>query len=321
MAGTVRRVGVVGVGLAVVFGAAYAMGAVATPLERGTPDHGMDDGHAASHADGPAGGLDAPAGLAVSAAGYSFVPAVTTLERRGDATFRFAIVGPTGRPLTAYEPVHTKDLHLIVVRRDLSGFQHVHPTRDAAGTWSVPLDLSRAGTYRAYADFQPAGRASSLTLGVDLQVPGRFDVVALPAPKVTATVDGFDVTLRGTPVAGTASDLTFTVERDGEPVKDLDPYLGAFGHLVSLRTGDLAYLHTHPLADAQPGKLGGPEVTFMTEFATAGTYRLFLDFSVGGTVRTAEFTLAVGTTAGAPPPAGPPHEAAPEDHHATNHVH
>ena len=47
------------------------------------------------------------------------------------------------------------------MRRDLAGFQHVHPARGADGTWRVPLDLPAAGTYRVFADFAPAdhGRA------------------------------------------------------------------------------------------------------------------------------------------------------------------
>ena len=57
--------------------------------------------------------------------------------------FRFTVTGPDGDPETDYVRTHTKELHLIVVRRDLSAFQHVHPVRAADGSWSVPLDLPR----------------------------------------------------------------------------------------------------------------------------------------------------------------------------------
>ena len=60
--------------------------------------------------------------------------------------------------------------------------------------------------------------------------------------------------------------LTATVSRDGEPVTDLQPYLGAYGHLVALRDGDLGYLHVHPEGDTGPG----PEIAFGTEFPSAG---------------------------------------------------
>ena len=181
------------------------------------------------------------------------------------------------------------------MRRDLSGFQHVHPTMSGDGTWSVPLAVAAAGQYRVFADFRPAARDQSLTLGVDVPAAGAYEPRPLPAPARTAEVDGYRVELSGDLVPGTASRLTLRVTRDGAPVTDLQPYLAAYGHLVALREGDLAYLHVHP--DGAPGDgrtAAGPDVTFHAEVPSAGTYRLYLDFRHGGTVRTAEFTAVAG---------------------------
>ncbi|MDG9427141.1 hypothetical protein OLF90_10715, partial [Streptococcus pneumoniae] len=76
----------------------------------------------------------------------------------------------------------------------------------------------------------------------------------------------------------------------------------AYGHLVALRTSDLAYLHVHP--DGYPGDgvtPAGPAITFYANMPSAEDYRLFLDFKHGGVVRTAEFTLTAdnATTSGA----------------------
>ena len=86
-----------------------------------------------------------------------------------------------------------------------------------------------------------------------------------------------------------------SVSKGGRPVTTLQPYLGAYGDLVALRTGDLAYLHTHVVgtAGAADDDTGGPDLAFATTFPTAGTYRLFLDFRAGGVVRTAAFTVEV----------------------------
>ncbi|GAA4560405.1 hypothetical protein GCM10023097_74590 [Streptomyces collinus] len=46
--------------------------------------------------------------------------------------------------------------------------------------------------------------------------------------------------LDGDATPGRASDLTLTVTKDGKPVRNLQPCLGAYGHLVALRSGDLA---------------------------------------------------------------------------------
>jgi hypothetical protein len=231
-------------------------------------------------------------GLAISDSGWTLRPADTSLPAGRDVPYRFTIGGPGGAPETSYVQTHTKDLHLVVVRRDLSTFQHLHPTRAADGTWSAPLDLD-AGVYRVLADFRPTGADHQLVLGADLLVPGELEPVDLPAPRATSTTtDGYTVALHGTPVAGHASDLVLSVSKGGRPVTTLQPYLGAYGHLVALRTGDLAYLHTHPAGEVDDDT-GGPDIAFATTFPTAGTYRLFLDYMAGGVVRTAAFTVEV----------------------------
>ena len=88
--------------------------------------------------------------------------------------------------------------------------------------------------------------------------------------------------------AGRESELEFAVTRDGEAVRT-EPYLGAGGHLVALREGDLGYLHTHP---AEHGD-DGAAVPFETAFPSAGRYRLFFQFKHQGAVRTAAFTREV----------------------------
>ena len=275
-------------GLAAVFAAALGVGKVAGPSDDAPPAMGHAAETAHGGTDTPHGGGDeaqhVPGGLQVAEGGYRFTP-ITGLG--GEEPFAFQIIGPDGKPVTQYTPTHEKPLHLIVVRRDLSGFRHVHPVLAADGTWSIPLPVRAAGQYRAFADFQPAGRDEGLTLGVDLPVSGDYRPAPLPAPARSATVGEYTVTLDGELTPGTASKLTLTVHRNGEPVTDLEPYLGAYGHLVALRAGDLAYLHVHPdEASITPG----PRITFFAEVPSAGDYRLYLDFQHAGQVRTAEFT-------------------------------
>jgi hypothetical protein len=298
-------------GLAVVFSAALGLGNLAGPsAPRESADGAAHSGaghDSAGHdsADQSAGqGAGMPAGLQVTQDGYRLQPISDALATGAPQPFAFRILGPDGAPVTRYTTSHDKDLHLIVVRRDLSGFQHVHPVLDAGGVWSIPLAVPAAGQYRVFADFQPAGRAQGLTLGADVPAPGDYRPRALPAAARTATVDGYTVTLDGDLQPGSSSKLTLSIVKDGVPVTDLQPYLGAYGHLVALRDGDLAYLHVHP--DGAPGDgrtTAGPRVTFYAEVPSDGSYRLYLDFRHAGKVRTAEFTAVAGTPAAAP--AGP----------------
>jgi hypothetical protein len=192
------------------------------------------------------------------------------------------------------------------------------------GTWSIPLAVPAAGQYRIFADFQPAGHPDGLTLGADIPAPGDYQPTPLPAPARTATVDGYTITLTGDLTAGGSSKLTLSVSKDGRPVTDLQPYLGAYGHLVALRDGDLAYLHVHP--DGTPGDgrtQAGPDVVFHAEVPSAGAYRLYLDFQHAGKVRTAEFTAVTGgLSSAAPQPSAAAAVPSPSPaHDADGHTH
>lgn len=287
---TAAKLSAYGAALALVAAGAWAIGSTVGPVSSvGGEDAGHRDTHSGTMAE--AATTEEPGGLASSRGGYTLAPTSTTLTTGTQTPFTFRIIGPDGAALTAFDVEHEKRMHFIVVRRDTTGFQHVHPELAADGTWSVPLSVADAGSYRAFADFKPAGAAAT-TLGVDLVAPGDFRPVQY-APSKTATVDGYEVRLDGDLTPGRTSKVTVTVTKDGRPVTDLQPYLGAYGHLVALRGGDLAYLHVHP--DGMPGDgktTAGPEVTFFAEVPSAGTYRLFLDFQHAGKVRTAEFTVA-----------------------------
>lgn len=258
-----------------------------------------------------------PTGLTATDGGYTFLPEATSLPSGKNVGVTFRIMGPDGRPVTKYETTHDKDLHLIAARRDMAGFQHVHPTLEASGVWHTHLDLS-PGPWRLFADFKPVG-ADDLTLGTDVSVTGDYHPQPLPAPSKTTTVDDYTVTLTGDLSAGSSSKLTLSVSRGGVPVSDLQPYLAAYGHLVVLRSNDLAYLHVHP--EGTPGDgvtKPGPDVIFYATTPSTGTYRMFLDFQHNGVVRTAEFTATAADFSPSPAEAAPPPEPAgaqPGGHH------
>jgi len=294
MSVTVKLVGFL-VALAAVFGGAVGIGRAVGPVDAspaanhgdmgGEGEHDMDDmGMAESDA------ASIPKGLMVSQNGYSFRLDQARVSPGTAVPVSFTIEGPDGRPVTEYVEEHEKELHLIAVRRDFSGFQHVHPVRAEDGTWSTTLDLT-AGQWRLFADFKASG-AEAVTLGNDLAVRGGYRPAAPVAEARTATVDGYTVTLDGELTPGEEARLTLSVTRDGAPVTDLEPYLGAYGHLVALRSGDLAYLHVHPEGTPGDGETEpGPDVVFFTEVPSPDAYHLYLDFKHEGVVRTAAFTV------------------------------
>jgi hypothetical protein len=263
-------------GLAVLFGGAALAGGAVGPLR---DDTAAPERHGGDMAAMPA---QAVRGLAVSQDGLTLRMARADVRPGRPFTLAFRIVDRDGRTVRDFDVEHTKRMHLIVVRRDMTGFQHLHPTQRPDGSWSVPATLRDAGSYRVLADFSVDGKPR--TLGDDLTVDGTVRSRELPPPVGRTEVDGMRVTLtRGAAKAGSESELGFTVTRDGKAVR-VEEYLGAGGHLVALRQGDLAFLHVHPDED---------RLSFTATFPSAGRYRLFLQFQVDGRVHTAAFTQEV----------------------------
>src|SRR3954454_17493647 len=272
--------------LIVLFATGMVAGKLIDPAAPGGEAEADAHGAAAMDEHGAMAAADPVRGLAVAEHGLRVVVEDPELRRGAEAPLRFRIVDERGATVRDFDVEHTKRMHLIVARRDLTGFQHLHPEMAADGTWSTPLELNEAGSYRLFADFSHDGEAT--TLASDLGVDGPADLVPLPAPRPTAVSDGgYDVRLdSGAARAGDEAELRFTVTKDGRPVAT-EPYLGADGHLVALRDGDLAFLHVHPTDAA------GDSIGFEATFPTTGAYRLFLQFRVDGKVQTVAFTQEV----------------------------
>jgi hypothetical protein len=232
--------------------------------------------------------------LAASDQGYAFAPTADSVAADG---FGFRIVGPDGKAVTAFEPEQTKLMHFYLVRSDLTGFQHVHPTLAADGTWTAPTKAAAPGTYRAYASFVAKGadgKPVPLTLSKQVTAPGTAADQPLPAASPAAEVDGYTVTVDGSKLmAGMAAPLKVSVAKDGKPVTDLEPDLETYAHLTGFHAGDLAMAHLHPEGGPAMTPTGGPDLEFEATLPKPGQWRMFLQFQTGGTLHTAAVTLNV----------------------------
>jgi hypothetical protein len=216
--------------------------------------------------------------------GYTFKP-VTVPTNTGPSTLTFQIDGPGGTPIKDAVVEQTKKLHLIVVRSDLTGYQHIHPDINANGLWTVPFELPRAGRWHLIADVTPV-EGERIVLGTDIRIAGGGDDQPLPVASTAVDVDGYTVTMLGS-LTATTSAVDFTIEKDGAPATGVTAYLGAGGHLVALDSTTLAYTHLHPQSDA------GSLLQFDAAVPKTGTYRLYLQFATGDIVHTAELTADV----------------------------
>jgi len=229
---------------------------------------------------------EGPGGLAVSSQGYVLRPRITRFIAGEYENFRFTIFSSNGRPVTNFVRRGDRQMTLVVVRRDMSGYQHLYPVMDRDGTWTVPLDLEEPGSYRAFAEFLPGTAKIPVTLGVDLDAPGFFEPGPISKESTAADIDGYTVIWTGNLIAGTVSRVWIHVMRDNLPVTDLDPILGGGARLVILREGDLAYLNARPVE----GPRQDTATDFDVEVPTVGYYRMFFEFQHHGQLRTVEFT-------------------------------
>lgn len=254
-------------------------------------------------------------------------------------------------PVKEFDRVHDKLMHLIVVSKDLSTFLHIHPEQKDDGSFVISATLPKAGPYKLYTDYTPKGRkqevpswefnvsgsgalSSTASLTPDEPKDGWVVKTALahdegkkPA-KDAAQYQIAAMAMPAEPKAGAPAMLHFQVrDREGKPVRDLEPYLGAMGHAVVLSADTTHFLHSHPMeggmgahgghahgdhdghgeqgalksttpAHAKPEKKGGPDVMFHTTFPVAGLYKAWGQFMHKGKIISASFVVRVSGTGG-----------------------
>jgi hypothetical protein len=214
------------------------------------------------------------------------------------ARVRFSVRDPhTRATVRRFELVHERVFHLFIVSQDLEYFAHIHPTLRRDGSLDVDVELPRPGVYQLIADFLPAGGAPQLVQKsiVTAGYTGALVATPHPAPDLADKIVGgtrVKLTLPE-PLAGREQLVTFDLQdaATGAPVTDLQPYLGAAGHLL-LVSADLAIAaHSHPVADMSAQ--GGPTVVFQILFPRAGDYKVWVQFQRRGEVLTAAFTVPV----------------------------
>ncbi len=207
----------------------------------------------------------------------------------------FTIHDPRGMPVKNLEIVHEMPLHLLMVSKDLSWYAHEHPTPGEDGTFTLSFTFPQAGEYRLYHDFTPA-QVGQQVVQATLTVPGPAPATVPLTPDAgdAKQVDGYTVSLDAGPriTTGDATTMTYTILKDGSPVDNLEPYLGAMGHLVIISQDLTQFVHSHPLSETGAGARG-PKVTFQAHFKAPGLYKGWGQFQRAGKVFTVPFTFTV----------------------------
>jgi hypothetical protein len=223
---------------------------------------------------------------------------VTLLPRVGGGASGLQLVvrdPDTGEPVTRFIDVHERKLHLFILSRDLAQFAHVHPEPRQDGGFDLRHELA-AGQYMIVADFLPAGGTSQLVHRA-VVTRGYARPLFTPSPEIVSVppeliVDGLRIRMEApSPSARRETTMRFHVSDavSGQPMTDLEPYLGAPGHLLIVNQDVTTVIHGHPEGPSTTG----PIVTFTPVLPGPGRYKLWAQFQRRGAVVTAAFVIDV----------------------------
>jgi hypothetical protein len=200
------------------------------------------------------------------------------VDRSGDG-LKIRISDAKG-PVTDFDAVHEKTMHLIVVSKDLKSFAHVHPELAADGTFELKR-VPFSGDLRLFADFAPKGKGAQV-LSFDWKQGGKREAApdkVLVAAKLSP--------VKGAWRAGRTQEVAL---EGGAPLKDLEPYLGAMAHLVMIHEDAATYVHAHPLDDPT-------RIVFLARPPKAGKYRAWVETQSKGQVYRQSFDVEVPANA------------------------
>ncbi len=229
-------------------------------------------------------------------------------------TLTFRIEDQESVVLKDFDTVHERLLHLIIIRKDISNFQHLHPSFDTIkGEFSIDrVNISSDGDYRIYADFTPSnsqigprGEKLAATPNVDVTVGSTSAYVPelVTKEKLVSSANGLDTALFFTPnedspggkpnttfTAGQDSTVAIELNKNGNAYTELEPYLGSLGHMIVIGP-KLEFIHAHPLTESMSNQSG--LVSFSILFPEAGLYKLFMQTQTNGQINTTDYVLDI----------------------------
>ncbi|HEX6760695.1 MAG TPA: hypothetical protein VF086_20140 [Propionibacteriaceae bacterium] len=256
--------------LAAVFGVSYVMGTQSQALLAPVPTHNYEMGT-------PPGTVQ----------GYALRAVEPTQKPGKDVVVEFAVSAPGGQVMSELDHDAGEHMHLIVFRRDLTGYQHLTAQQGEGTSWWGILNLT-PGPWHVIIHFQSKALGREIALATDFTVSGKYRPEPLPPGADQVQVKGLTVTRTGELSTSATSSSAITVTDDGRPVTDLQPAHGEMGHSVLIRPADLGYLHMHSNSTGR-----GPRLDFLGAVPDRGSYRLFVEFYRGDKLYLAPFTVEV----------------------------
>ena len=230
---------------------------------------------------------------------HEFPVRITTapkILKPGEETLlTFRVEDPaTAKTVNDFQIMHERLFHLFLISQDLQFFQHVHPIKEADGTFNLDVKFPHPGLYRTLSDFYPANATPQLIANT-LFVPGpgmKMSPAKLTADLKPNKTENLEVSLTmdpPEPIAGLKTLMFFRLT----PNDGIEPYLGAMGHMLAASSDLIDMIHTHPFLVTDPEGGAVKQIQFNLIFPREGMYRVWVQFQRKGVVNTAVFNIPV----------------------------
>lgn len=240
--------------------------------------------------------------------------AATVLAGDGAARLALEMKGPSiARRMENLVPDHGHIMHLFLVRfPEMDAFYHLHPDQVDTIRYRSDLPPLPAGRYKLFADVvHQTGFPETLVAEADLPEVKRGELKGddsgVPPHSALIKWAGLSELRARRPVS-----LVFRVEDEkGQPVQDLELYMGMPGHVVVARRDASVFAHVHPMgsvpmAALQAFEKGGAsgaghammhglasQISFPYGFPQPGRYRIWVQVKRRGQVLTGFFDCDV----------------------------
>lgn len=235
---------------------------------------------------------------------------VGQIESGRPVRFRLEARDATGEPIRDFEYVHERPIHFLIASEDLAEFDHIHPELTADDCYQVAYTFAHGGKYRIWADYSLPGEAPHVdTFDITVVGPARQPQKLAVSPSFAQATGPLTVQIVPTKPLRAGSDIPITLRLSGVS-ENLEPYLGAWAHVIVIGEGLRSYAHAHTLEVAAVSTglahthmAAGPppkEIHIVTNFPSSGMYKLWAQFQQAGEVVTVPFVLRVEPADAAP---------------------
>ena len=262
---------------------------------------------------------------------YVYKPLIGSPRITPDSTLSLSLTDPGwigSRRLDDFVPDHGHPMHLFVMSPALDRLWHLHPREAGLGAFEQRLPPMPGGKYELFADLVHA-------TGVSETVTGQIETAAIQGVPLSGDDSAWSANDENLPVGSSGEArsegadtkitwirdntplvpkrlTTFTFRADdqhGEPVKDLELYMGMPGHAIFVRRDLKVFAHVHPSGSAPMAALDlampsnashaqhmttpPATVSFPYGFPEPGQYRIFVQMKRAGSIITGAFDAEV----------------------------